>query len=179
MRCYALRCNLAGGRRWADCSCLCVGPFPFRRQKGDPSRKRDFLPDDKQYLISRNGEPTPLKLGQTLVADTPATDALDAPFDPPPPPFAVPCFRRANAVSYTDEDEDGERLLNFLDDVSHLLPFPGANFRGSLPDRLSCLACRLKKPLDLMASGVQMRMEKRTGWRRTSGGVSIEDSSSR
>lgn len=27
------------------------------REKGDPSRTRDFLPADKQYLITRNGEP--------------------------------------------------------------------------------------------------------------------------
>lgn len=36
--------------------------------------------------------------------------------------LAVPCFRRANAVNYTDEEEDGERLVNFLDDVSAIVP---------------------------------------------------------
>jgi hypothetical protein len=29
---------------------------PPHREKGDPSRTRDFLPADKQYLITRNGE---------------------------------------------------------------------------------------------------------------------------
>lgn len=26
------------------------------REKGEPSRARDFLPPDKQYLVTRNGE---------------------------------------------------------------------------------------------------------------------------
>lgn len=26
------------------------------REKGEPSRARDFLPLDKQYLVTRNGE---------------------------------------------------------------------------------------------------------------------------
>jgi hypothetical protein len=30
----------------------------------------------------------------------------------------VPCLRRANALAYTDAEEDSERLLNFMDDVS-------------------------------------------------------------
>jgi hypothetical protein len=31
------------------------GVWGFIREKGDPGRARDFLPGDKQYLITRNG----------------------------------------------------------------------------------------------------------------------------
>lgn len=40
---------------------------------------RDFLPADKQYLMTRG----------------------------------VPCLRRANALAYTDADEDAERMISF------------------------------------------------------------------
>ena len=30
----------------------------------------------------------------------------------------VPCLRRATAVNYTDADEDAEKLMSFLDEVS-------------------------------------------------------------
>jgi hypothetical protein len=30
----------------------------------------------------------------------------------------VPCLRRATAVNYTDADEEGEKLMSFLDEVS-------------------------------------------------------------
>jgi hypothetical protein len=36
--------------------------FELIRQKGEPGRTRDFLPVDKQYLVTRNGEPTSLYL---------------------------------------------------------------------------------------------------------------------
>ncbi|GHJ88131.1 hypothetical protein NliqN6_4533 [Naganishia liquefaciens] len=58
--------------------------FPvWQWQKAVPGKGRDFLPADKQFLITRN----------------------------------VPCFRRATTLNYTDEDEDAERLLSFLDEA--------------------------------------------------------------
>lgn len=36
------------------------------REKGEPSRARDFLPPDKQYLVTRNGESFAAKLYQAL-----------------------------------------------------------------------------------------------------------------
>ena len=30
----------------------------------------------------------------------------------------VPCLRRATAINYTDADEDAEKLMSFLDEVS-------------------------------------------------------------
>lgn len=35
--------------------------------------------------------------------------------------YAVPCLRRATAVNYTDADEDAEKILSFLDEVSYEL----------------------------------------------------------
>jgi hypothetical protein len=32
----------------------------------------------------------------------------------------VPCLRRATAINYTDADEDAEKLMSFLDEVSYL-----------------------------------------------------------
>lgn len=49
------------------------------REKADAGKTRDFLPDDKQYLMTRG----------------------------------VPCLRRANALAYTDADEDAERMISF------------------------------------------------------------------
>ncbi|WVO16782.1 hypothetical protein L204_104466 [Cryptococcus depauperatus] len=58
--------------------------FPvWQWEKGDSSRAREFLPSDKQYLVTRN----------------------------------VPCLRRAEAVDYTNADEDAEKLLSFLDEA--------------------------------------------------------------
>ena len=38
---------------------------------------------------------------------------------------AVPCLRRATAINYTDADEDAEKLMSFLDEVSYTTPLPG------------------------------------------------------
>lgn len=47
------------------------------------------------------------------------------------PDRTVPCLRRATAVEYGDSEEDGERLLNFLDDVSlHPIPPCSASRHG-------------------------------------------------
>ena len=70
------------------------------REKGDSSRARDFLPADKQYLITRNGELSCLVSTQSSCI--------------------VPCLRRATAINYTDADEDAEKLMSFLDEVSCL-----------------------------------------------------------
>ena len=37
----------------------------------------------------------------------------------------VPCLRRATAINYTDADEDAEKLMSFLDEVSYTTPLPG------------------------------------------------------
>ena len=57
-------------------------------QKGDASRARDFLPGDKQYLVTRN----------------------------------VACLRRAEAVEYGDDEQDGERLVDLLNDAEEAVP---------------------------------------------------------
>lgn len=69
------------------------------REKGDSSRTRDFLPADKQYLITRNGE---LDENRRLAGELMKL---------------VPCLRRAATIDYTDADEDAEKLLSFLDEV--------------------------------------------------------------
>lgn len=90
------------------------------RARGDASRARDYLPADKQYLITRNGA-MPLSKGnqraQVGRADPPLPTARSL-----RPTTTVPCLRRANALAYTDADEDAERLLSFMDEVRCLLP---------------------------------------------------------
>lgn len=52
------------------------------------------MPKDKQYLITRNGGSH-----ESIRLTT------------------VPCLRRATALDYTDNDEDAEKLLNFMDEA--------------------------------------------------------------
>ena len=73
------------------------------REKGDSSRAREFLPVDKQYLITRNGE-----LSESSEREKSGS-------------HSVPCLRRATAINYTDADEDAEKLLSFLDEVSYIV----------------------------------------------------------
>jgi len=34
----------------------------------------------------------------------------------------VPCLRRATAINYTDDDEDAEKLLSFMDEAEAAQP---------------------------------------------------------
>jgi hypothetical protein len=98
------------------------------REKGDSSKARDFLPADKQYLITRNGS------SFFLLWDTRScsTDVI------------VPCLRRATAVNYTDADEDAEKLMSFLDEVSDPREMTHTYRSADTPERL-------KKHRDRMA----------------------------
>lgn len=78
---------------------------PRCRQKAAPGKGRDFLPADKQYLITRNGTTYEIWLRTVMLMFS----------------FLVPCFRRATSLNYTDADEDAERLLSFLDEVRRLI----------------------------------------------------------
>lgn len=77
-----------------------------QREKGDASKVRDFLPGDKQYLITRNG---------AFRSERNGPQAIDILAD-----CTVPCLRRATAINYTDADEDAEKLLSFMDEVCQL-----------------------------------------------------------
>ncbi|KAG8864494.1 E2-like enzyme [Tulasnella sp. 330] len=69
-------------------------------EKGEPSKAREFLPTDKQYLMTRGGRL------QNIVLDLRCSRLIFA-------PFAVPCLRRATSLAYTDADEDAEKMLSF------------------------------------------------------------------
>lgn len=71
----------------------------------------------------------------------------------------MPCLRRATAVNYTDADEDAEKLMSFLDEVSghSMLQTPDAD-----------IACRLRRRRMPMG---RHAVARKTGWPPTWGEV--------
>jgi ubiquitin-like-conjugating enzyme ATG3 len=59
----------------------------------------DYLPSDKQYLVSRGGEgEMEMSIGWLMQHNT------------------VPCLRSAQSLAYTDADEDAEKLVDLSEE---------------------------------------------------------------
>ncbi|KNZ60496.1 autophagy-related protein 3 [Puccinia sorghi] len=77
---------------------LCYKFPTWSWEAGDPAKRRDFLPETKQYLISRNGAShDDHRHFQTLLTCY----------------WPVACLRRASQMVYTDKDEDAETMMSF------------------------------------------------------------------
>jgi ubiquitin-like-conjugating enzyme ATG3 len=82
-----------------------VYKFPtWSWEGGDKSKRRDYLPEDKQYLISRNGECAHFACGIALLFCLLVLNRGGT----------VPCLRRCSQMVYTDADEDAEALISAL-----------------------------------------------------------------
>ena len=86
----------------------------LHREKGDASKARDYLPADRQYLVTRGGEPCSLVLfPYPPIGSSPRYMRLPNTRIYVYTYTTVPCLRRAASLQYTDADEDAERLLSF------------------------------------------------------------------
>lgn len=63
------------------------------REGGDESKRRDYLPNDKQFLITRNGK-------YHIHPQRHVCQLSNA--------IPVPCLRRAKQMEYTEDDKETE-----------------------------------------------------------------------